>query len=75
VEKNSHGLMVGSTGTYKSFLCFHLAFSIIRGIPFFGMRNEQQGKVLYVAGEGGNASRQRARAYVKKHGQIPTINP
>jgi hypothetical protein len=58
----------GSAGSYKSFLALHMGCCICTGTDYFG-RAVQQGKVLYIASEGGTAGlKQRLPAWEEHFG-------
>lgn len=59
-------LFTADSGSYKSFIALHIAYSVAHGLPFFG-RGIQSGPVVYVAGEGGDGIRARSIAWDKHH--------
>jgi hypothetical protein len=56
------GVIYGDSGSGKSFLTMDMALAICRGVPWRG-RKVRQGRVLYVAAEGGGGVSQRIKAY------------
>lgn len=60
--KNSIAVLFGRPGSYKSFIAVDWALSIGTGRGWQG-REVQEGKVLYVAAEGGTGMGQRKRAW------------
>lgn len=56
-------VLAGKFGTYKTFVSVAWACSIATGMEWFGHAITKPGRVLYVAGEGGNALAQRIRAW------------
>jgi 5S rRNA maturation endonuclease (ribonuclease M5) len=61
--------MGGPSGSGKSFLAFHLAMCVARGIDFFD-NPVKRGGVIYQAGEGGLGFLDRMDAYAK-HFSVP----
>ncbi|MFN7161378.1 MAG: AAA family ATPase, partial [Candidatus Gracilibacteria bacterium] len=51
ITKSGLFLLAAAPKSYKSLLSYHLAFSIVRGLPFLGRFDVTQGKVLYVQAE------------------------
>jgi putative DNA primase/helicase len=62
IESKSHGLIAGSSQSFKSFCVIKIAHSIATGKEFFGNEVFDTGKVLYVCGEGLNALGRRVKA-------------
>jgi hypothetical protein len=60
-------VLFGESGSGKSFLALDLAFSIARGTPWRDHR-VKQGRVVYLAAEGGGGFRKRLSAYALHHG-------
>jgi hypothetical protein len=60
-------VVYGEPGCGKSFLALSLGLAIARGEPILG-RAVDQGGVVYVAAEGGDAVRRRIIAYKQAHG-------
>lgn len=61
------GVIFGQSGSGKSFVILDMVLSICRGIEWRGMK-VRQGRVLYVAAEGGGGVSQRLKAYEQHHG-------
>jgi hypothetical protein len=61
------GVIYGQSGAGKSFVALSIAMAICRGSPWRGLK-VRQGRVLYVAAEGGGDVSQRLRAYAVHHG-------
>ena len=68
LEIDSHGLLFGPSGSYKTFLALRIAHSICTGLPFGSNKVRQKGPVVYVCGEGQGGISRRIRAHVKKLG-------
>ncbi|WP_028941834.1 AAA family ATPase [Pseudomonas vranovensis] len=68
LEADSHGLMFGPSGSYKSFLALRVAHSICTGQAFGTMKVRRIGPVVYVCGEGQGGISRRLKAQVKKLG-------
>jgi KaiC/GvpD/RAD55 family RecA-like ATPase len=62
---SSVALMVGASGTGKTFLALDIALHVAAGRPWFG-RRVKQGKVVYVAAEAGRSIRNRAAAWMRE---------
>lgn len=65
VQCQTIAMLVGATGSGKTFFAFDLAASVSRGTPWFG-RRVRRGGVAYVAGEG--HLRNRVDAYCQQFG-------
>jgi hypothetical protein len=61
------GVIFGQSGSGKSFAILDLMLSVCRGVEWRG-RKVRQGRVLYVAAEGGGGVSQRLKAYEQHHG-------
>lgn len=61
------GVIYGQSGSGKSFAILDMMLSICRGEPWRGLK-VRQGRVLYVAAEGGGGVSQRLKAYEQHHG-------
>jgi hypothetical protein len=61
-------VMYGASGSGKSFLALDMAAAIARGVEWRGKR-VRQGRVAYIAAEGGGGFRKRLRAY-GQHNEI-----
>lgn len=59
--------LFGASGAGKSFVAFDLAAHIARGVSWRGLA-VKQGRVVYIAAEGGGGMRNRTRAYCQYHG-------
>jgi len=62
IEADSHGLLAGGSMAFKTFVDLRLAYSICTGVDFFGHQVFNQGKVLYICGEGKGALSRRMKA-------------
>lgn len=62
VPAESIGMIFGASGTFKSFVALDLACHIAHGLPWLGRRT-QQGKVLWIAAEGGRGIGYRLAAW------------
>jgi len=60
-------VMYGASGSGKSFVALDMAVHIAQGKPWRGRRTAQ-GRVVYIAAEGGQGFRKRLAAYSKHHG-------
>lgn len=70
LTRRERSLLVGPSGSGKSFVAADLAFNVATGTPFLGKR-VRQGLVCYQAGEGSLGLKKRLRAIRKERG-IPT---
>ena len=61
-------VMYGASGSGKSFLALDMAAAIARGVEWRGKR-ARQGRVAYIAAEGGGGFRKRLKAY-GQHNEI-----
>jgi hypothetical protein len=61
-----HGLMSGTWGSYKTFVCFDLSGALMTGQPFLGHAVKRQCGVLWIAAEGGEEIRLRLDALVRE---------
>lgn len=64
----SVGVVFGDSEAYKSFLLIDVCGHIATGRPWRG-REVKQGKVLFIAGEGGNGLKTRIAAWFERHGE------
>ncbi len=62
LETDSHGVLLGASMAYKSFLALELAHCICTGSAFFEHEAFTTGKVLYICGEGRGALERRIKA-------------
>jgi hypothetical protein len=62
LPQNSLAMIFGPEGSHKTFIAVDMACSIATGTPFLG-RPTTQGRVLYVAAEGGTPIAKRIRAW------------
>jgi len=62
LERDSHGMLAGASGAYKSFMILRMAHSICTGVDFFGKKCFETGLVVYVCGEGKTALSRRIKA-------------
>lgn len=60
-------VMFGESGSGKSFVALDMAMAIVRGVDWRGHRSKQ-GRVVYIAAEGGGGFRKRLAAYALHHG-------
>ena len=77
IPQKCYGLIVGTPGTFKSFIALDMALSIATGAKeYFGPEDEwygmwpdviKSGPVVYCAGEGQAAMNTRIEAWEKKH--------
>ncbi|VVQ07849.1 hypothetical protein PS934_03265 [Pseudomonas fluorescens] len=68
LEADSHGVMFGPSGSYKSFLALRVAHSICTGLAFGTRKVRHPGLVVYVCGEGQGGISRRISAQIKKLG-------
>lgn len=66
VPAESVGVMFGGSGTFKSFIAIDLALHVAHGLPWLGKKT-RQGKVLFVAAEGGSGLWRRVVAWHREH--------
>lgn len=66
VPAESIGVMFGGSGTFKSFIAIDLALHVAHGLPWLGKKT-RQGKVLFVAAEGGSGLWRRIVAWHREH--------
>lgn len=59
-------VLFGESGAGKSFVMLDICLSVARGTPWRGMRT-RQGRVVYIAAEGGGGFRKRLTAYAIHH--------
>jgi len=62
IESRTHGIISGSSQSFKSFCVLKMAHSICTGTEFFGHEVFTSGPVLYICGEGMGALERRVRA-------------
>ncbi|MGJ7508697.1 bifunctional DNA primase/polymerase [Variovorax sp. GT1P44] len=67
IEQNALGMIFGASGTFKSFIALDLCLHIAHGQPWLGKKT-RQGKVVYVAAEGGTGLWRRVSAWHKRRG-------
>jgi AAA domain/Bifunctional DNA primase/polymerase, N-terminal len=67
LDRRTVALLAGYHGTYKSFTALAWAASVATGTPWMG-RPVQQGKVLYIVGEGATGIDHRLGAWEEYHG-------
>jgi hypothetical protein len=60
------GVIYGASGSGKSFIVLDMALAIVRGLSWRGLKTKQ-GRVLYIAAEGGGGVSQRLKAYAQHH--------
>lgn len=61
-------VLMGETGTGKSFLTLGMMMALCRGIPFFGRRIIKPMGVIWCAYEAGDGASSDMRAYARHHG-------
>lgn len=66
IPENSLSVVCGSPGSFKSFWALDLALCVATGLPFLDKYDVQQGKVLYMCGEGFFGYKGRTRAWSKE---------
>lgn len=66
LDRNTVALLVGPSGSYKSFVALDWACSVATGTPWQG-RPTKKGRVVYVAGEGAFGLDQRISAWEAHH--------
>lgn len=59
-------ILYGESGSGKSFMMIDLAMAVARGLDWRG-RKTRQGRVVYIAAEGGGGFRNRLLAYAHQH--------
>ena len=59
-------VLYGESGSGKSFVMIDIAMAIARGVEWRGLR-VRQGRVVYIAAEGGGGFRNRLLAYAHQH--------
>lgn len=67
IPAHTVGLLFGDSQAYKSFLLIDIAGHVATGRPWRG-RDVRQGKVVFIAGEGGRGLRARIAAWYEYHG-------
>ena len=67
LDRSTVALLAGYHGTYKSFVALSWAASVTTGTPWMG-RPVQQGRVLYIVGEGATGIDNRLRAWEEANG-------
>jgi len=67
IEKDSIGMIFGKPESAKSLIAMDVAFCVATGIDWNGNITEQ-GKVVYIAGEGQNGISKRFKALSEKYG-------
>lgn len=60
-------VVYGASGSGKSFLTYDMCVAISRGALWAG-RETTQGRVAYIAAEGGHGMQNRIKAYAERHG-------
>ena len=76
LTRGETSMLVGPSGSGKSFLATEMSLSIARGIDFMRVQTTGQtvrpkvrrGGVIYIAGEGARGLKKRLRAYRQAHG-------
>lgn len=68
---SSVGLLVGPSGSGKSFLAIYLATALAKGEPFFGVAPEGRGGTIYVATEAEITLRKRLQAVADSGSALP----
>src|SRR5690242_2211207 len=67
IERGALACVYGAPGDGKTFLTLGWALCVATGTPWQG-REVHQGRVVYVATEGGSGLKKRARAWLQRHG-------
>lgn len=70
LAKEAFAVLYGEPGAGKTFVVLDMALHIAQGRSWYGSR-VREGRVLYVAAEGGNGLRRRLRAAVGPHADLP----
>ena len=68
LPKADMGVLFGASGSGKSFVALDWALAVARGVSWRGLK-VLQGRVLYLAAEGGGGVSQRLRAYAQ-HNEV-----
>jgi hypothetical protein len=69
-----YGVIMGQSGSGKTFAAMDLAFAMARGVLWRG-RDTKPARVLYIAAEGAVGVRKRLKAYAQHHGiALSSIN-
>lgn len=71
--RQSHTMLVGAPSAGKSFVALDMAAAIATGRPYQGLYQVQQGKVIYLVGEGFKGFVQRGRAWAFAYDQVDAI--
>lgn len=66
LDQGTLSVMYGPSNVGKTFVCMDVFFHIAAGLPWGGMK-VQQGRVVYVAAEGGAGARKRADALMRRY--------
>lgn len=69
IDRGTVTMLAGPSGHGKSFLALDWACSVATGSEWLG-NDAVQGRVLYVAAEGGTGMKSRVRAWRKEHGAV-----
>jgi hypothetical protein len=69
IPDNSMGMLFGASGTYKSFIALDHSLHVAHGMQWMGKRTKQ-GRVVYLAAEGGAGIYRRVQAWHQQH-QLP----
>lgn len=70
LESGSHGVLFGSSGSFKSFTIIDMLASFSSSSDWMGFKARNTGKVLYVCGEGAGGLPRRLKAVQKYKGTI-----
>lgn len=85
ITRQEVSMLVGPSGSGKSFLATDLSLRIARGVDYMPVKvagrfqrpRVRRGGVLYIAGEGAKGLKKRLRAYIKHHelvaGDVPFV--
>jgi hypothetical protein len=68
IPDNSLGMFFGASGTYKSFVALDHGLHVAHGMQWMGKRTKQ-GRVVYLAAEGGAGIYRRVQAWHQHHGR------
>ena len=69
IDRGTVTMLAGPSGHGKSFLALDWACAVATGSEWLG-NDAAQGRVLYVAAEGGTGMKSRVRAWRKEHGAV-----
>lgn len=73
IPDNSLGMFFGASGTYKSFIALDHGLHVAHGLQWMGKKTTQ-GRVVYMAAEGGAGIYRRVHAWHQQHNLPLTAN-